>query len=312
MFNKNLRNFFAKKISPRTILSLVLTLVIIFVTGTILPVRYNGTWASPLKQIIQKEQEKKEEQQRQQQAAQEAAKKAQQESQDNSSDSDSSPDSDDEDTNPSAIVAFYADSQSDSDEEDAAHQATVDAIIASGANPVFHAGDFLEDGTEASWNRFNAVTATLRSIRSFYATLGNNDRVEGDSSTPNPHYFNDLGLSDHYSINTGNLHLIVLDSAFNSAGSQAGYLATELQNNQDKITGVMFHHPSFSSSIASILEANGADFVVSGHVHSYSHSVSGGVNYFTLGQPSSGFLKMYIYSNRVIYAGMGSGSFNAR
>ena len=44
-------------------------------------------------------------------------------------------------------VAYYADNQSDSDEDDARHLSVVNKILASGANPVFHAGDIMEDGT---------------------------------------------------------------------------------------------------------------------------------------------------------------------
>ena len=238
MTKQKIRAFFAQKINfpPRKILDVFVAVLILILIGTFLPVKYNGTWASPLQQIIQKEKEKEVAKEAEaKKAAQEAAKKeAEQQAQNNSSNSSSSSNS-----NPSNCsansVAFYADSQSDSDEEDALHQSTVDAIISSGANPVFHAGDFLEDGTDDSWNRFNNVTSTLRSIRSFYAALGNNDRVDGDSSTANPHYANDLGLSDHYAVTAGNLRLIVLDSAFSSAGAQTGFLTTELQNNQDKI-----------------------------------------------------------------------------
>ena len=37
-----------------------------------------------------------------------------------------------------------------------------------------------------------------------------------------------------------------------------------------------------------------------GHVHSYSHSVANGINYFTLsGQPTIGYMIMRVYSDDV-------------
>ncbi len=90
----------------------------------------------------------------------------------------------------SATVAFYSDSQTDTAEEEENHQRVVNNILATAANPIFHAGDLMEDGTEASWNYFLEATATLRSTRTFYAALGNNDRKVGDSSTPSPFWIN--------------------------------------------------------------------------------------------------------------------------
>lgn len=206
----------------------------------------------------------------------------------------------------SATVAFYADSQSDTDAEDAYHQNVVNRILASGANPVFHAGDLMEDGTQDSLDRFNSVTSTLRASRHFYAALGNNDRKVGDSSTPSQLFFDNFSFPNNerwYSVNYGNLHLVVLDSAFASgSSSQLSWLANDLQSSasQNRITGIMFHHPTYKSTIASYINNYGVDFVISGHIHSYSHSVSNGVHYFTLsGQPTIGYIKARIYTNHV-------------
>jgi predicted phosphodiesterase len=207
---------------------------------------------------------------------------------------------------PSAIVAFYADSQSDTDQEDVYHQNTVNHILSSGANPVFHAGDLMEDGTQDSLNRFNNVTATLRSSRNFYAALGNNDRKIGDSSTPSQLWLDNFVFPNNekwYSVNYGNLHVVVLDSAFSSGSpSQLGWLASDLQSSasQSRITCVMFHHPTFSDTISSYLINNGVDFVITGHYHSYQHSIANGINYFVLsGQTSLGYMVAKIYSDKV-------------
>lgn len=205
-----------------------------------------------------------------------------------------------------ATVAFYSDTQEDTDSEDANHLRVVDYILGSGANPVFHAGDVMEDGSQNSMDRFNNVTSALRSSRTFYAALGNNDRVVGDPSTPSNIFLDFFSFPNNerwYSVNSGNLHLIVLDSAFASMASgsaQYNWLVSDLQSEDAKsrIVGVMYHHPS--STLSALFSSEGVDFVINGHIHSYSKSSSGGVYYFTLsGQTSIGYVVSQVYSNRV-------------
>lgn len=211
---------------------------------------------------------------------------------------------------PSATVAFYADNQSDSDIEDENHRKVLQNILATGANPLFHAGDLMEDGTQASLDRFNNIASTMLASRTFYGALGNNDRKVGDSSVPSPLYLGNFtfpGNEQWYSVNVGNLHLVVLDSAFSSgSATQLSWLQSDLQSNasQSRITGVMFHHPAFASSIRQYLVDNGVDFVISGHNHSYTHTIDQGVHYFvTTGQPNLGYLFLQVYSNKAnLYA----------
>lgn len=207
---------------------------------------------------------------------------------------------------PSVKVAFYADNQSDSDADDAIHQNTVNNILASGANPIFHAGDLMEDGTLDSMNRFLNITSTLRSTRTFYAALGNNDRVVGDSSTPSPYFFDNFSFPNNerwYSVNYGNLHMVILDSAFASGSqTQINWLVSDLQSDasQDRITGVIFHHPSYATTVASYLDTYGVDFVMMGHLHSYNHYTSNGIPHFVLsGQPSLGHIVANVGADNV-------------
>jgi predicted phosphodiesterase len=208
---------------------------------------------------------------------------------------------------PSAYVAFYADNQSDSDEDDQNHQRVVNYILNSGTNPIFHAGDVMEDGTQDSLDRFNSVTSTLRSTRTFYAALGNNDRKVGDSTTPSQLFLDNFIFPNNerwYSVNYGNLHMIILDSAFASTStSQINWLVTDLQssNSQNRITGVMFHHPSFANTIATYLVNNNADFIISGHLHSYNHYTTSGIDQFVLsGQPNIGYMIGRVYSDKIV------------
>jgi len=216
------------------------------------------------------------------------------------------PEPEPEPENPSAVVAFYSDNQSDTDEEDVIHQRAVNYILNSGANPIFHAGDLMEDGTQDSLDRFNSVTVTLRSSRTFYAALGNNDREVGDPNTPSHLFLNNFVFPNNeqwYSVNYGNLHMVILDSAFSSTNpSQLSWLSSDLQsaNSQTKITGVMYHHPSFSGTVSTYLINYDVDFIISGHLHAYSHSVSNDIHYFVLsGQPSLGYIVARIYSDNV-------------
>ncbi len=216
---------------------------------------------------------------------------------------------------PSAVVAFYGDSQSDTDAEDTYHLRAVNYMINTGANPVFHVGDVMEDGTQGSLDRFNNVTATLRSIRTFYAALGNNDRVEGDSSTPSPLFLNNFVFPNNeqwYSVNIGNLHVVVLDSAFSASNpTQISWLTADLASSasQSRVTAVMYHHPTFSSTISSYLLGYGVDFVVAGHDHSYQHTVNSGMHSFvTTGQPNIGYILASIYSDSVAITAYNSGN----
>jgi len=224
------------------------------------------------------------------------------------------------DESPSAVVAFYSDPQSDSDLEDQYHSEEVASILNSGANPVFAAGDLMEDGTQNSLDRFNNVTATLQSSRTFYSALGNNDREVGDPSTPSHLYLDNFsfpGNEQWYSLNLGNLHIVVLDSAFSSSNpSQLSWLASDLQSadSQSRITGVVFHHPTFAGLIASSLINYGADFVIYGHTHSYSQTTSDGIHYFNPGgQTAMGYFIVKIYSSvaTVSYYGRNGGLVNS-
>lgn len=202
---------------------------------------------------------------------------------------------------PSAIVVFYADTQSDSDSDDANHQRVVNYILSTSASTVFHAGDLMEDGTQDSLDRFNNVTATLRAAKAFYSAIGNNER---NSSL----YFNNFTYPNNerwFSVNVGNLHMVILDSVYSASDpNQASWLEADLAGaaSQSRITGVMYHYPTYSSAISSTLTNNGVEFSVAGHIHSYSRSSSGGVVYFTLsGQTAIGYMVAKIYADSVVF-----------
>lgn len=210
-----------------------------------------------------------------------------------------------------ATVAFYGDSQSDTDGEDANHQKVVNYILGTSASTVFHAGDLLEDGTQDSLNRFKAVTAVMCSSRGFYAAQGNNER----NSSVFFDNFNFPGNEHWYSVNVGNLHMVVLDNSYSSVSvgsEQYNWLAADLQSaaSQGRATGVIFHYPVYgaggdykgmTSGMVPLFRTYGVDFVISGHEHAYQKALVDGIYYFvTSGQPALGYMKANIYStNRV-------------
>ena len=207
-----------------------------------------------------------------------------------------------------AYVAFFADTQSDTDEDEARTQTVMGYILSKGANPVFHAGDLLEDGTQDSLDRFNRACFALCGARTFYAAQGNNER---DFSL----YFDNFSFPNNerwYSVNIGNLHMVVLDVAFSSvaAGSaQYNWLASDLQSSesQNRITGVIFHHPPYGSggdtkglisTIVPLFRNYGVDFVISGHEHAYQKTEVDGVDYLiTSGQTAIGYMTAEVYSS---------------
>lgn len=210
---------------------------------------------------------------------------------------------------PSAIVAFYGDSQSDCDEDDANHTITVGHIMKSQANPIFHLGDLMEDGTQESLDRFNLVTQKMRSSRIFYAAIGNNERNSA-------RFFNNFQFPNNerwFSVNIGNLHAIVLDSAYSPTeigSAQYEWLLSDLQSHasQQRFTVVLFHHPPYGvagdtkgliNTIVPLFRDNGVDFVISGHEHVYQKRIVEGVPYYvTSGQPMIGYFVANVYNKK--------------
>lgn len=204
----------------------------------------------------------------------------------------------------SVRAAFYADTQTDTDAEEDNHEAVVANILSKNPSYVIHAGDLMEDGTQASFDSFTSVTSSMRSTKDFYSALGNNDRKVGDSTTASSiylEYFNYPNNEKWYSVNAGNLHIVVLDSAFSSTSvAQLAWLEDDLQSesSSSRITVVVYHHPTFVSTVMSRLIDFGVDFVIAGHVHSYSHTKSSDIDFFTLyGQPNLGYLVVDVYSS---------------
>jgi len=174
-------------------------------------------------------------------------------------------------------------------------------------------GDIAYNGYDPNdWKVYDDETAVWRKkhIRVFPA-LGNHD-LHGDPSISLANYFArypELHQSLYYSVRTGNLLMLALDSALDeTTGPQGDWLKGQINAVAPEIDFVMIvlHHPPYTSSsdekkfggghsartpeqaLAQFLEEQQKQMrarivVFSGHVHNYEHHEHGGVVYFVTG-----------------------------
>jgi 3',5'-cyclic AMP phosphodiesterase CpdA len=190
------------------------------------------------------------------------------------------------------VIVVYGDTRSNHE----AHGRIIDAILRVEPAVVFHTGDLVEHGWSASqWQTFNKITAPLRRKVKFYPAIGNHERNS-------PLYYDNFDLPGNerwYSVETGNIHFIVLDTMADiSPGSrQYEWLSSDLQEIPDHIifTIAIFHHPPFSTgphkedekglrqTIVPLFEQHGLDIAFTGHDHIYERSFYNGIYYIVTG-----------------------------
>ena len=137
-----------------------------------------------------------------------------------------------------------------------------------------------------------------------WPTLGNHDSAQSTAFTTNYPYFAMFtlpaageaggvpsGTEHYYSFDYANIHFICLDSMTadrSPGGAMAVWLESDLQANTNQWIIAYWHHPPYSKgshdsdydtelgsmrqTFLPILEAYGADLVLSGHSHSYERS----------------------------------------
>jgi Icc-related predicted phosphoesterase len=185
----------------------------------------------------------------------------------------------------------------------------------SNAHPDFvtFGGDITYNGNDPNdWKVYDNETAIWRKehIRVFPA-LGNHDH-HGDANLSLANFFERFPELDHnvyYSVTTGNVLMLTLDSALDElSGAQGDWLKSKL----DALPGsvdfvvVVLHHPPYTSSsdehkfggghsartpeqaLALYLEQRQKNMrarivVFAGHVHNYERHEHGGVTYFVTG-----------------------------
>jgi len=161
------------------------------------------------------------------------------------------------------------------------------------------------NGTEFDYQAavFNMYPTMLRNSV-LWPTIGNHDTAQSTNPPPSLPYYQIFtlptnaeagglasGTEDYYSFDYGNIHFICLDS-MTSDRSSSGAMMTWLQNDLASTLQpwiiAFWHHPPYSKgshdsdaepeliemrrNALPILEAYGADLVLTGHSHSYERS----------------------------------------
>jgi Icc-related predicted phosphoesterase len=174
-------------------------------------------------------------------------------------------------------------------------------------------GDIAYNGNDPNdWTVYDSETAIWREkhIRVFPA-LGNHD-LHGNLAISLSNYFKrypELQQCRYYSVRTGNLLMLTLDSSLDeTTGAQGDWLKSRISAITPEIDFVVIvlHHPPYTSSsddrrfggghsartpeqaLAQFLEQRQKEMrarivVLSGHVHNYEHHEHGGVVYFVTG-----------------------------
>ena len=194
-----------------------------------------------------------------------------------------------------------------------ARRELVKAIANASPEFVTFGGDITYNGNDPNdWKVYDKETAVWseKHIR-VYPALGNHD-LHGDPKVSLANYFQrypDLDHSLYYSVSTGNVLMLTLDSAMDeTTGAQGEWLKSKMDSvpaNVDFVVLVL-HHPPYTSSsddknlggghsarsaemaLARFLEERqkkmrASIVVFAGHVHNYEHHEHGGVTYFVTG-----------------------------
>jgi hypothetical protein len=194
-------------------------------------------------------------------------------------------------------------------------KATSDLVVGTGLTGVLTLGD--EQYDDATLTKFNQVYATTwgRANSLNHPGIGNHEYLT-KSASGYFDYFNDVGKNDgpagprdkgYYSFNLGTWHIVELNSNCSKVGCYSGsaqdaWLRDDLARNPTKCTLAFWHHPRFSSGMASNnsnmgtlytdLYRAGADVALTGHDHLYERfapqapdttATSNGIREFVVG-----------------------------
>jgi predicted phosphodiesterase len=170
-------------------------------------------------------------------------------------------------------------------------------------------GDLVEEGAQMyTWvDYFNALSS-VGGTRVTAAARGNHEYRSSATTNYWQNYFRLQAHEGHYSVDIGDVHLIVLNSNFTDDPSQADYQLDWLKQELAKPAAwkvVMFHHSPYSigmfdnihapkkehlvlrAKYVPLFEAYGVDLVLTGHTHIFERSVKSGIQYIVAG-PAGG------------------------
>ena len=139
-------------------------------------------------------------------------------------------------------IAIYGDTRSQPD----IHQMIVNNIVWQKPIAAIHVGDLVNDGnSQEEWDNYNNITSTLNSQIPFYPVPGNHENNS-------PLFYKNFNLPNDlpwYSVNTRNIHFIMLDSdsihPINPQSAQYKWLVSDLENIPSSTEYIIpiFHHP---------------------------------------------------------------------
>ncbi len=189
------------------------------------------------------------------------------------------------------IFAVYGDSRTNHD----THRKIVQLIVKARPEAVFHTGDMVERATsKRDWDKFNEITAQMRSQAEFFPAVGTHDNDSAFFSRNFPY----LLSKRWYSLDRAGVHFIILDcySKLEPGSPQYGWLEADLKNAKKKqgFIAVILHDALFSSGhhspqpvlirdLVPLLETHGVDIVFSGHDHHYERSYRNNIYYVITG-----------------------------
>jgi hypothetical protein len=140
----------------------------------------------------------------------------------------------------------------------------------------------------------------------FFPSLGNHD-WNTFQAQPYLDYFTLPGNERYYSFTWGPVHFFALDSdsrepdGVGRSSSQAAWLQEQLVASENSWKIVYFHHAPYSSGLHGPVDwmqwpfaAWGADFVLSGHDHTYERISRDGITYFVNGLGGASIYTFFI------------------
>lgn len=195
--------------------------------------------------------------------------------------------------------AAYGDNRSNPTD----HATVAAGILAKNPRFVVTTGDYIEDaGVLAEWhNQFFIPAAGLLANAPFIPAIGNHDSNVGHPRSPVSQYFPAPGSTNYFSMDYGDIHLIVLDSniPYGSSSNQYVWLEKDLAASTKPLILVAHHFPVYSSgkhgstnqmdsTLRPLYERYGVTAVLNGHDHLYERSQRNGIQYFVLGGGGAG------------------------
>ncbi len=171
------------------------------------------------------------------------------------------------------------------------HRPVADVIAAEpGVSLVVHTGDLVNNGENMSdWDRFFATGAVMFANVTLVPVMGNHER---NSDL----YFEIFRTSPNYTVEAGNILIVVLDSndwAWNDLPAQSAWM-NESFSRDVPWKFVVLHHPIYSSEEKHpggfqnlrrewepVFRACGVIAVFQSHVHVYERDVAHGITYIT-------------------------------